>query len=273
MEKIIIDIINAFEYDFIQNALIAGLFIAITCSILGVFLVLKNMSLIGDGLAHVSFAAIAIGLLFSKEALTFSIPLVIFSSIVILKLKEKAKINADSSIGMLSAFSIAVGVIIASLANGFNIDIQTYLFGSILFITNLEVYLSIILSIVVILIVILNYHDLFSITFDEEFAKTSNIKVERINIILSILTSVAVVLGIRVVGTMLISSLIVFPAVTALLFLKGFKATIIISATFATTSVVLGVILSYIMNLPTGATIVIFNALFFTISFFIKKFA
>ncbi len=259
-----------FKQDFMIKALITGIFIAISCSLLGVFLVLKNMSLIGDGLAHVSFAAIAIGLLVSDKPIIISIPIVIVASFLVLLLKEKAKIDADATIGLLSSFSIAVGVIIASVAKGFNIDLFSYLFGSILFISPSEMILSGLLAIILIILVLLFYNDLFSITFDENFAKISGIKVRRINYLLSVLISVTIVLGIRIVGTMLISSLIVFPSVSALQISKGFKRTLMFSVLFSMIAVVLGIIFSYILNVPTGALIVVVNAIIFLITLIIR---
>ena len=259
-----------FKQDFMIKALITGIFIAISCSLLGVFLVLKNMSLIGDGLAHVSFAAIAIGLLVSDKPIIISIPIVIVASFLVLLLKEKAKIDADATIGLLSSFSIAVGVIIASVAKGFNIDLFSYLFGSILFISPSEMILSGLLAIILIVLVLLFYNDLFSITFDENFAKISGIKVRRVNYLLSVLISVTIVLGIRIVGTMLISSLIVFPSVSALQISKGFKRTLLFSVLFSMIAVVLGIIFSYILNVPTGALIVIVNAIIFLITLIIR---
>lgn len=259
-----------FKQDFMIKALITGIFIAISCSLLGVFLVLKNMSLIGDGLAHVSFAAIAIGLLVSDKPIIISIPIVIVASFLVLLLKEKAKIDADATIGLLSSFSIAIGVIIASVAKGFNIDLFSYLFGSILFISPSEMILSGILAIILIVLVLLFYNDLFSITFDENFAKISGIKVRRVNYLLSVLISVTIVLGIRIVGTMLISSLIVFPSVSALQISKGFKRTLMFSVLFSMIAVVLGIIFSYILNVPTGALIVVVNAIIFLITLIIR---
>ena len=259
-----------FKQDFMIKALITGIFIAISCSLLGVFLVLKNMSLIGDGLAHVSFAAIAIGLLVSDKPIIISIPIVIVASFLVLLLKEKAKIDADATIGLLSSFSIAVGVIIASVAKGFNIDLFSYLFGSILFISPSEMILSGLLAIILIVLVLLFYNDLFSITFDENFAKISGIKVRRINYLLSVLISVTIVLGIRIVATMLISSLIVFPSVSALQISKGFKRTLMFSVLFSMIAVVLGIIFSYILNVPTGALIVVVNAIIFLITLIIR---
>lgn len=269
--NIINDVLEAFSQIFIQRALLSGVFIALSASILGVFLVLKNMSLIGDGLAHVSFAAIAIGLLFSNEPLIFAIPLVVLSSFLVLKLKESAKINEDATIGMLSSFSMALGIIIASVARGFNVDLFSYLFGSILFITNSELVISILVSIFILIVVILFYEDLFAISFDENFAKVNGINVKKIDYLLSLLTSITIILGIRIVGTLLISSLIIFPSVAALQLKKGFKLTLVYSALFAIFSLVLGIIFSYIVNIPSGASIVMANTFFMLISMFLGK--
>lgn len=271
MNNFFLTLNEIFMQDFMIRALITGIFIAISCSLLGVFLVLKNMSLIGDGLAHVSFAAIAIGLLFSDKPLIISIPLVIVASFLVLLLKEKAKIDADATIGLLSSFSIAIGIIIASIAKGFNIDLFSYLFGSILFISSSEMLLSGILALILILLIILFYNDLFSITFDESFAKISGIKIKLINYFISILVSITIVLGIRIVGTMLISSLIVFPSVSALQISKGFKKTLFLSVIFSIIAIFFGIIFSYIFNVPTGALIVVCNAIIFCISLVIKS--
>jgi zinc transport system permease protein len=271
MENVISQINEAIQYDFILKALLVGSLIAVCCSLLGIFLVLKKHSMIGDGLAHVSFATVAIALLVSKSQLLVSIPLVIGASFLILKLNEKADIHGDAAIGLVSSFSVAIGVIISSVANGFNVDLFSYLFGSILVIGDIDVKLSIILSVFVILMIIFFYNDLFSITYDEEFSKVSGLKTKNLNYLLAILTSITIVLGIRVVGTMLISSMIIFPTVTSLQLARGFKLTIMIASVVSVTCVIIGVFISYILNFPTGGTIVVLNAMFFIIFFLIKK--
>lgn len=271
MNSIMQGIMEAVQYDFILKALLVGSLIAICCSLLGVFLVLKKFSLIGDGLAHVSFASVAIALLFAASPLLISIPMVILASFIILKLNEKADLHGDAAIGLVSSFSIAAGVLIASLANGFNVDLMSYLFGSILVISDVDVIISIVLSVAVILIVLLFYNNLFAITYDEEFAKVAGLNTRLMNYLIAILTSITIAIGIRIVGTMLISSLIVFPTVTALQISKGFKGTIIISAVVSVTCVISGVFLSYLFSLPTGAAIVMLNAAIFLVFFCIKR--
>jgi zinc transport system permease protein len=271
MVNVISLIVEAVQYDFILKALLVGSLIAVCCSFLGIFLVLKKYSLIGDGLAHVSFATVALALLLAASPLLVSIPLVILSSFVIMKLNEKADLHGDAAIGLVSSFAVAAGVLISSVAQGFNVDLFSYLFGSILVIGNLDVIMSVILSAVVILLIIFFYNDLFAITYDEEFAGVIGLNTRAMNYLISILTSITIVLGIRVVGTMLISSMVIFPTVTALQVAKSFKSTILISTVVSVSCVISGVFLSFVLNLPTGATIVMLNAVCFVVFFSLKK--
>ncbi|MBU5256294.1 metal ABC transporter permease [Tissierella praeacuta] len=271
MENIIFIIKDAFHYDFMIKAIVAGVLIAISSSFLGIFIVLRKHSMIGDGLAHVSFATVAIALLLKQSPILISIPIVVLASVLILKLSEIDNLNGDASIGLISSFSVAVGILISSLSKGSNIDLFSYLFGSILVISDFELILSVILSIIILSIIILFYNSLFAITYDESFATTMGINVKKLNYLISILTGITVVLGIRIVGTMLISSMIIFPTVTALQISTSFKNTIIISEIISILSVIVGLFISFVYDLPTGATIVIVNAICFMISLFIKK--
>lgn len=259
------------HYAFIQRAYIAGSFIAVLCAILGLFLVLRRLSLIGDGLSHVSFGAIALGLFFGVYPFTIAIPVVVLGSYFILKLTERAKMYGDAAIGIVSSLGIASGIILASLSKGFNIDLFAYLFGNILAISTSEVYLSVGLSLIVLVTVIMLYNDLFSVTFDEEFARITGVRTEQINLILIFLTAITVVLAIKVVGIMLVSALLIIPSVTALQVARGFKEAMLISILDAVVSVLMGITISFFLDLPAGATIVMLNALFFGISLLYKK--
>ncbi|KJJ85601.1 Mn2+/Zn2+ ABC transporter permease [Candidatus Omnitrophus magneticus] len=254
---------ESLQYAFIQRAIIAGCFMAVGCSFLGVFLVLRRFSLIGDGLAHVSFAGVALGLFFNSQPMLISIPLVSLASLVILKLNEKAAVYGDAAIGLVSSFSIALGVIIASTSGGFNVDLFSYLFGNILSVSKLEVWLTIVISSLVAVVTIFFYHDLFSITFDEEHARVSGVNVKLVNKILILLTSFIIVLGIKIAGTMLVSSLIILPPISALQVARSFRSVIILSSIFAVISVITGIFVSYIFNLPSGATIIMINFIIF----------
>jgi zinc transport system permease protein len=267
------EIIHILQYAFIQKAFFAGSFVAIACSSLGLFLVLRKMSLIGDGLSHVSFGAIALGLFFGLYPFYIALPVVVLASVLILKISEKARVYGDTAIGIVSAVGIASGVMFASLSQGFNVDLFSYLFGNILAISFNEAVLSAVISFIVILVITLFYWDLFSDTFDEEYAKTTGIRTHFINTLLTILTAITVVLSVKVVGIMLVSALLILPAVTALQVSRKFKTALIIGGLFAFTSVVIGIIISYVLDLPAGATIVMLNALFFTLAYIWRKIA
>jgi zinc transport system permease protein len=261
----VMDIIDYLQYGFIQRALIAGCFVALLCSVLGVLLVLRRLSLIGDGLAHVTFGSVALGLVFKIYPLYISIPVVMLSSLGILKLMEKARIYGDAAIGVISSLGIAGGVILASVAGGFNVDLFSYLFGNILAISDAEVVISIVLSVIVLVLIVLYYHEIFSITFDEEYAGASGIDTRKINAMLVLLAAVTVVLAMNVVGIMLVSALLILPAVTALQLARGFRNTLVIAGLTAICSVVAGIFGSLALNLPTGAMIVMVNLLLFLI--------
>ncbi|MDX9917259.1 MAG: metal ABC transporter permease [Gudongella sp.] len=270
MDTVLVLIKEALKYSFMQRAIIAGVFIALSSSILGVFLVLKRYSMIGDGLGHVSFATVAIALLLGASPLLVSIPIVILASLFIMKLNEKAGLHGDAAIGLVSSFSVALGVLISSIAGGFNVDLFSYLFGSILAIREFDMYLSVVLAIMVIALVLFFYNDLFAVTHDEEFASVIGIKTKMMNYMIAVLASVTIVLGIRVVGTLLISSMVVFPTVTALQLSRSFKQTILFTAIISVLAVIIGVFGSYILDFPSGASIVMVNALFFVMAFLFK---
>lgn len=271
MNQIVSSLLEAFQYQFIIKALIVGSMIALSSSVLGIFLVLKKFSMIGDGLAHVSFATVALALLLNSSPLLISIPVVILASFLILKLNEKADLHGDAAIGLVSSFSVAFGVLLASVSGGFNVDLFSYLFGSILVISDLDLVFSIILSIVVVLGLFFFYNALVAVAHDEEFAGVIGIDVKLMNRIIAVLTSITIVLGIRVVGTMLISSMIIFPTVTALQLSKSFKQTIALSIVVSIFCVITGVLVSFVFNLPSGATIVILNAICFIVFFMLKR--
>jgi zinc transport system permease protein len=222
--------------------------------------------LIGDGLAHVSFATVAIGLLLHQQPILISLPLVALASLLILKLNEKAGLHGDAAIGLVSSFGVASGVLIASLAGGFNVDLMSYLFGNILSISAIEVKITWFLSGAIIVCVVLFYHDLFAITADEDYAQVLGINPQRVNKILILLTAFTVVIGVKIVGTMLISSLIILPAVAALQVARSFKTVILTALVFSLASVLLGIFVSYVFDFPSGATIVLINFIFFMIA-------
>ncbi len=227
------DLAEILSYGFLQRALVGGSLIAVLCSTLGIFLVLRRFSLIGDGLAHVTFGSVALALFLGFQSVFMTmaaIPVVLLASIGILKLTDKAKIYGDTAIGIVSSLGIAVGVMLASKAGGFNVDLFSYLFGNILSISMTELMLAAVLFLVVLISIFLFYNELFATTFDEDLARSAGIQTSRINMVLVLLTALTVVLAMKVVGIMLISALLILPAVSALQLARSFKGAIFSSA-------------------------------------------
>lgn len=254
----ILNILDMFSYDFIIRALIVGICISLSSSLLGVNMVLKNKAMIGDGLSHVAFGSVAIALALNWAPLVVTIPIVMVASFFILKLSEKNKIHGDALIALLASSSLAIGYIIIH-ANGVNIDIESYLYGSIYGITNLELVLSIILAVIVVSSFVVFYNKIFSVTFDDAFAKSTGIKTELYNIIISILCSLTVVIGMKVMGTLLISSLIIFPVLSARQIFKSYRQVVIASAIISVLCFFVGLVINFNIDWPVGATIVVVN--------------
>lgn len=259
------------NYGFIRNAFLAGIFISISASILGVFLVLKKVSLIGDGIAHATLAPISLSILLSISPLYLSVPFVILLSFFILYLTEKSNIYYDTVIGIFSSTGIAVAVTLASISKGFNVDLFSYLFGNILSVSDIELIISFFSSMLTILFITIMYRRLVSTIFDYEFTTSQGVNVKLINFYLVLSASLTIVIGIKIVGTLLISSLIIFPAVISLEISKSFKSTIIIAITSGIFIIVTGIIISLLLNLPTGATIVLTATVIFLTVVFLKK--
>jgi len=261
-------------YGFIQRALLAGTLIGLLCSVLGVFLVLRRFSLIGDGLAHFTFGSVALALLLrvSPEHVTLAaLPFVLIAAVAILRLTETKRIAGDAAIGIISALGIAGGVILASLAGGFNVDLFSYLFGNILSIDSGDVLLSLFLCGVVLLTVLLFYRDIFAVTFDEDLAKVTGVNARAVNLVLVLLTALTVVLAMKLVGIMLISALLILPSVAALQVARSFFSALLLSAGIGTLAVVGGIFSSITLNLPTGATIIVACFLAFVVTAFLRK--
>ena len=263
-------IVEMFSYSFMIKALIVGILISLCASLIGVSLVLKRNSMIGDGLSHVGFGAFAIASVFNFTPIYFALPIVIISSFLILKLNENSKLQGDSLIAILSSSSLAIGTFVISIF-GVNTDINNYLFGSILSISNIDIIISIILSIFIITLYIFSYNKIFAITFDEKIAKSIGINTDLYNMLFAILCSIVVVLGMRLMGSLLISSLIIFPTLSSMMLYKNFKSVVISSTIISIISFIVGLISSYILNTPTGSTIVIINLIVFIILKLISK--
>lgn len=250
------DIINLLSYPFIQRALICGIAVSFSAALIGVILVLKNYSMIGHGLGEVGFAALALATALNLPSLTVAIPTVIISAIIIMIISQKKGESGEVTIALVASGALAFGVIVTAFTGGFGANTYNYMFGSILAMTTKDVILSILLAFISIAVYIIFYNRLFLITFDEKFAKSSGINVTLYQFIIAILTAFIVVIGMRMMGTLLISSLIVFPAVISKNNTVSFKGLVIVSGITSVISFILGLILSFYLSLPTGAAIV-----------------
>jgi zinc transport system permease protein len=270
MNSIITTLAEMLSYTFLVRALIVGALVSICASLLGVNLVLKRYSMIGDGLSHVGFGALALATALNLAPLTVSIPVVVLAAFLLLRLTENSTIKGDAAIALISTSALAVGVVIISQTTGMNTDVCNYLFGSILAMNKNDVYLSIALSITVLILFVLFYHKLFAITFDENFAKATGVKAGMYNMLVAFLTAITIVLGTRMMGAMLISSLIIFPALSAMRIFKTFKSVTICSAIISIVCFFVGVVISYLYATPTGASVVMANIFIFLLFCCIK---
>ena len=252
-------IITLFSYSFITRAIIVGILVSLCSSMLGVSLVLKRYSMIGDGLSHVSFGALAVAAALNMAPLMVSVPIVIVAAFFLLRLSEQSSLGGDAAIAVFSSAALAIGIIITSVTTGINTDICNYMFGSILAMSHSDVVISVVLSIVVILAYVLFYNRIFAITFDENFSRATGVKVNIYNMAVAVLTAITIVLGMRIMGALLISSLIIFPALSAMRICRYFKGVIICSALISVICFFLGIVLSYSMEIPVGASVVVIN--------------
>lgn len=254
-----------FQYGFILRGLEAGILIAIIAPFIGMFLVLRRYSLIADTLSHVSLAGVAIGLLFNINPILTAIGASVISSFLIERLRISKAVYGESALAIFLSGSLALAIVLISLAHGFSADLFSYLFGSIVTVKQSDVYIIAILGFIVITLLVAFYKELVYVTFDEEAARVSGIPTKFINILLITLTALTVSLAIPIIGILLISALIVVPVVTALQFKTSFKKTIIIAELISISSVFLGIITAYYLDLSTGGTIVLITIAIFTL--------
>ena len=259
------------SYSFINRAIIVGTLVSLCAALLGVILVLKRYANIGDGLSHVGFGILTAAVAFGLTPLPVTIPLVMIVAILLLKIGNNSKIKSDSAIALISSTSLAIGVAITSLTSGMNTDICNFMFGSILAMNKTDVYLSVGVSAVVIILFVVYYRKLFAVTFDEEFAKASGLKANRYTSLIAVLTAIVIVIGMRMMGTMLISSIIIFPALTSMRIFKSFKRVVVSSAIISVVCFLIGIYLSYVYKISTGAMIVLINLIMFIIFTLIEK--
>ncbi len=266
MLEIISEILSA---PVLVRALIVGILVSLCAALLGVSLVLKRYSMIGDGLSHVGFGALAVAAVMNLAPMAVAIPVVIVAAFLLLRLSSNSKINGDAAIALISTGALAIGVMAVSVSKGMNIDINSYLFGSIVSVSRGDVVISVVLALAVLAMFVLLYTKIFAITFDENFAKATGINVNFYNMLIALLTAVTIVIGMRLMGSMLISSLIIFPALCSMRIFKSFRSVTICSAVISVVTFVLGMFISYAANTPCGASIVCVNIVVFAVFFII----
>ena len=265
-----------FSYPFVQYALIVGVLIALCSSLLGVTLVLKRFSFIGDGLSHVAFGAMAVATVLQFTSQTLFI-MIVTAAIFLLRTGQNTKIKGDSAIAMLSVGALAIGYLVMNIfSTSANVsgDVCSTLFGSttILTLTHFEVVVCIVMSLLVVLFYVLFYNRIFAVTFDEEFMKATGKKVELYNLIIAVLTAVIIVLAMNLVGSLLITALLIFPALSAMKIMNSFKGVVIYSAILSVIGAFVGIILSILFSTPVGATVVFINIMIFIINWIISIF-
>ena len=251
--------LEIFGYAFMQKGLIAGAAIAIICSLMGTFLVLRRHSLFGDALAHMAFGGISVGLFTGIYPLWTAYVVSILGALGMTKLRKSTKISGDAAIAVLLVSGLGIGVLLISATGGFSVDLFSFLFGSILLISNEETMLILAISAGVIVSLVVLRKPLLHFTFDEEQAKVGGLNVDRLNYVFVIIAGVTVITSMRLVGILLISALIVLPNITSMLFGKGFKHTVLISMSIAVFSVMFGIVLSYYLDLAPSGTIVMLS--------------
>ena len=251
------------SYGFVLRALAVGGLISVCSALLGASLVLKRYSSLGDGLSHVGFGAAAIGMAFGISPLYVAVPGVLLAAFFLLRLNKSSKIKGDAAIAVVSSSALAIGVTVAKLSHGMNVDINNFMFGSIYTLSGEDLVFSVVLCLAVLILYFVFYNKLFAVTFDESFSAATGINVGRYNTLLACLTAVTVVIGMRMMGALLISSLLVFPALSAGRVCKSYKSVIIGSLFCSVIGFVSGIAVSFAFNTPPGASVVLTNLVVF----------
>ena len=277
-------------YKFIQRALMVGGLVSLCASLLGVTLVLKHYSMIGDGLSHVGFGSLTVAMALgfvtadslpaflpaplrggiaslcrgiAANPMPFTLVVVVLCAFLLLRISEHSRMRGDSAIALISTSALAAGVIVTSMTSGMNVDVYNYMFGSILAMSASDVYVSLALSAVVLVLFVLFYPRIFAVTFDEAFARATGVRAGAFNMLIALLTALTVVVGMRMMGTLLISSLIIFPALSSMRLFSRFKAVTVCAAVVSVTCFAVGMLFSCVCSLPTGAGIVAVNLFVF----------
>ncbi len=268
------NLINYFSFDFVVRGFVVGLLVAAVAALLGHFLVLKKLSLIGHGLAHVSYFTVAISIVFFQQSLWINLAIATLASLLINYLVEKNKAYSDAIIGVFSAIAVALGTIIITAYPNQNVSVEQFLFGSILLLRQVDVIVLLIVSLLVVGFILFYYHDLATLTFDQDYSNVAGLKTSQLNLILATLTAWLIIVGIRAAGALMISSFIMFPALIAMPLSNKFRGSLIIGLIIAALTFVLGFLTSLWFDWPTGSTIVVVYGLVWIATLiveFIKK--
>ena len=264
-----------FQYQFVQYAFIVGVLIALCSSLLGVTLVLKRFSFIGDGLSHMAFCTMAVAAVINlTNSMIISLPVTVIAAIILLRSSTNAKIKGDAAVAMLAVGSLALGYLLMNIfptSSNVSADVCTTLFGSVAILTlsTFEVWSCIILSIITVIFFVFFYHKLFAVTFDESFARATGVKTNLYNLLIAVVTAVIIVLAMNLVGSLLISALIIFPALSAMRIFKSFKSVTICSAILSVSCTAIGILASIVAGTPVGPTIVLADIIAFAIFFLV----
>ena len=262
---------SLFTYGFVKRALVTGIFFSFTCALLGVFLLLRKEAMIGHGLSHIAFGGVAVALFLGLAPLPVTLAVAAIAALIILGVRERAGLYGDTIIGILSSLGMAGGIILASISRHFNVDLFGYLFGNILAISRLEMGTAVALSLLSLALIVLFYYELIYATFDEDCARVAGISVRRLDALLAVLTAATVVVGMRVVGLLLVSALLVVPAATGLLLGKSFSRAIGIAVATSFIAVLCGLILAFWFDWPASGTIVLFSGILFGLAYLLKR--
>lgn len=249
------------QYEFIQHAIFIGIALAISAALISPFLVLNQQAMISDGLAHVSFAGVILGVLLSSEPLWIAIPFVMLASLLIKYLSTSKTINGDAAIGLVSSVSFAIGLIMVKKGSGFSISIESMLVGNLFTATSQDIFFSFLITAFILTFILLSYRKLFLLTYDENYAKFSQIHVKFYGYMLSALTAFFIVIGVRTIGTLLISALVIFPSVISSQLTKSFKNTLLFGMISSIVIVIMGIFIAHPLEIPVGSTIVVLYAL------------
>ena len=271
MKRVIEVFSEIFSSPILVRALIVGVLVSLCAALLGVSLVLKRFSMIGDGLSHVGFGALAIAAVMNLAPMAVAIPVVLIAAFLLLRLSNNGKIKGDAAIAMISTGALGIGVMAVSMSKGMNIDLNSYLFGSIMSVSPEDVVISVILAVIVLFMFVFFYTKIFAITFDESFAKATGTAANIYNMLIALLTAMTIVIGMRLMGSMLISSLIIFPALSSMRVFKSFKSVTICSGIISIVTFLAGMVISYVAETPCGASIVCVNTLSFLVFYIVGK--